>query len=125
MEIEPRMIIVSNGAGSTYIGYVTTFPTGMLEGGPILLKEARLLSVVTIPREHNGQMVLSQVTKPMAMPACSGPINMYIRPTMWFWPDEDANALIRLGALLKGAEQHEKDQRMAESGLITPGRGEG
>jgi hypothetical protein len=137
MEKDQRLIVVSNGAGSTYIGCVDVYDLAsdvhghvggdkdLLKTGPILLKGARLLSVVTLPKEVHGQLVLSQITKVLAMPACSGPIDMYILPTMWFWPDQDQPALQRLLSLLNGAEQEEKEQRLANSGLVAPGRGKG
>lgn len=45
--------------------------------------------------------------KAIALPACSGPVDIYIMPTIWFLPDQDAVVVKKLEDLLNEAETRE------------------
>lgn len=118
-----RWIIVSDGTAQTmYTGKIDPDAVDIdscLGGGPpIELTECRALRTILMPMP-NGALAQREMVSPVGF--ARGGIHMTIRPTAYFWPDEDEKAYSGFLEAIKTAEENETRQRVETAGLVTPG----
>jgi len=115
---EKRLIVVSNGTPQMeYVG-VTDFTDKEIESSGMLeLSEARCLRTILMPQ--GGSISQDIIMTPIGI--ARGPITMKLRPTSYWWPDQDEGAMKALKMQTLACEKSELVHRAKDAGIETPG----
>ena len=121
---EQRWIMVADGTPQIfYVGQTDLTDSDIEEaiarGGIIVLKEARAMRTIVLPTPQGVNQ--SNMLTPVSI--CRAGATLRIRPTAWFWPDEDKEGMDALNKQLESCGYAELKHRAEKSGIELPGRG--
>ena len=122
MNKEKRWIIASDGTAQTmYAGRTglkeEAVNTRMSQGIPIELTECRTLRTLLMPMA-DGSIGQKEVMSPIGITRAG--VRLMIKPSAYFWPDEDELTNKTFMETLKSAKEAETKSRVAAAGLLTP-----
>ena len=114
-----RFVLISDG--TPQILYLTetdldveAISDHMQNNTPMLLTECRILRTLMIPSQ-DGIVAQNMVT---SYGIFRGPVEIYVRPTSFVFPDQDDAVMAALQKQLKHCKENEIRNRAADSGLV-------
>lgn len=120
-EKKMRWVLVSDGTPQIFYAGQTELNDDAIreavrQNDIIHLKETRAMRTIVIPTPQGVNQ--SNMLTPVSI--CRGGVDLHIKPTSWFWPDQDDEAYKVLLGQLDKCGYAEVKHRAAKAGIVTP-----
>lgn len=122
--VERRMICVSDGTPQMeYVGTTHHSEQGIdeiIKNGEVLeLHDCRCMRVLLMPM--GGQISQDIIMTPVSI--ARGPVQLKIKPSTYWWPDQDEAGMKALLKNIEACKASELVSRAKDAGIETVGRG--